>query len=152
MKFFFVVLTALIIVTTSARARIGETFDECKSRYGQPDQLAPDQFKFNRSSIAIIVRIRNGRSVQEDFVPESGGTLTDNDVSQLLQENAEGSTWEVSGEIATYTSYLRKDGKASAQRAKPNTSGSGNVKLSIQGAELIIKYTAEAISKLPPVP
>ncbi|HUE40696.1 MAG TPA: hypothetical protein VMO75_02100 [Chthoniobacterales bacterium] len=150
MNSFFVILTALVTVTTSVQARLGETLDECKMRYGQSAQLAPDQFKFNRSQIIIIVRIRNGRSIQEDFAPEGGSALSEGDVAQLLQENSEGSSFEVSGETATYTTYIRKDGKASAQRAKPNASGSGNVKLSIQGAELIIKYSAEAIAALPP--
>jgi hypothetical protein len=150
MKKFSFVVCAITIATTCALARIGETLDECKMRYGQAGQLAPDQFKFNRGQIMIIVRIRNGRSTQEDFAPESGSSLSDSDVSQLLQENSEGSSWEVSGETPTYTSYSRKDGKATAQRARPNSTGSGNVKLSIQGAELIIKYTAEAIAALPP--
>jgi len=141
-----------LLFASTCFARLGETLDECKMRYGQSDQLAPDQFKFSRGQIIIIVRIRNGRSIQEDFAPESGGVLSESDFSQLLQENAEGSTWEISGETATYTSLSRKDGRASAQKARPNasTSNGGNVKLSIQGAELIVKYDAEAISKLPP--
>jgi len=141
------------VATTICLARIGETLDDCKLRYsGSGEPLGFDQFKFRRGSIAVIVHIRNGRSVQEDFAPERGSLLSESDFAEILQENSEGSTWELASETATYTSYLRKDGKASAQKARPNssTTDGGNVKLSIQGAELIIKYTASAISQLPP--
>jgi hypothetical protein len=145
---------SLIFFATCGFARIGETLDECKSRYGSAGQIAADQFAFQSGQLSIVVHIRNGRSVQEDFAPQSGNVLSEADFTQLLQENSEGSSWELTGETATYASYLRKDGKATAQKAKPNTStiDSGNVKLSMQGAELIIKYTAEAINALPPAP
>ncbi len=153
MKSFFVV-AALVTATTSGFARLGETLDECKSRYGSAGQIASDQFTFQSGHFSIVVHIRNGRSIQEDFAPQSGNVLSESDFAQLLQENSEGSTWEISGETATYTSLIRKDGRATAQKAKPNTNtvDSGNIKLSMQGAELVIKYTPEAISKLPPAP
>jgi hypothetical protein len=150
-KFFFFAGSSLIFATC-AFARIGETLDECKSRYGSAGQIAADQFTFQSGQLSIVVHIRNGRPVQEDFAPQSGNVLSEVDFTQLLQENSEGSSWELTGETATYASYLRKDGKATAQKAKPNTTGSGNVKLSMQGAELIIKYTAEAINALSPAP
>jgi hypothetical protein len=150
MKSFFVVVAALVTATTSAPARIGETLDECKSRYGSAGQAAPDQFTFQNGHINIIVHIRNGRSIQEDYAPDAASSLTESDFSELLQQNSEGSTWEVSGETPTYTTYSRKDGRATAQKAKPNSTGDGNVKLTLKGAELIIKYTAEASNALPP--
>ena len=145
---------SLIFFATCAFARIGETLDECKFRYGSAGQIAADQFTFQTGHINIVVHIRNGRSVQEDFAPQSGTVLSEADFAQLLQENSEGSSWELTGETATYATYLRKDGKATAQKGRPNTNTteSGNIKLSMQGAELIIKYTAEAANALAPAP
>jgi len=150
MKFLF--FAGSLIFATCVFARIGETLDECKSRYGSSGQIASDQFTFRNGHINIVVHIRNGRSIQEDYAAESASALTDSDFAELLQENSEGSAWEISGETPTYTTYSRKDGRATAQKAKPNasTTNGGNVKLSVQGAELIIKLTAEAVNALPP--
>ncbi len=150
MKLLFV--AGFLIFSTCALARIGETLDECKSRYGSPSgNLAADQITFKSGHVSIVVHVRNGRSIQEDFAPESGTTLSDSEVSEILQENSGGSTWEVSGETATVISYSRKDGNATAQRGKANANDpTYNIKLSMQGAELVIKLTAEAASKLPP--
>jgi len=60
-----------LIFATCAFARIGETLDECKSRYGSSSgQIASDQFSFRRGHINIVVHLRNGRSVQEDYAPD----------------------------------------------------------------------------------
>jgi hypothetical protein len=147
-------LSFALAVTSACtlNARIGETLEQCKTRYSAVGQLGTNEFKFREGHINIIVHVRNGRSIQEDFVPEGGTSLSESDLAEVLQENSEGSTWEVSGETATIVSYSRKDGRASAQKAKPNasTSNGGNVKLTITGAELIIKYTAAAVSQLAP--
>jgi hypothetical protein len=143
--------TALValLAAISAEARIGETLDECKARYeGPTGQLAPDQFTFRRGHITIIVHVRDGRSIQEDFAPESGAVMSEAEMAGFLQENSEGSTWEFLSETLTYVTYLRKDGRATAQKGKPNTrngGADGNVKLNIAGAELIIKYTYAAL-------
>jgi hypothetical protein len=148
------ILAYIVLFTTTAFARLGETLEECKSRYSSTGQIAADQFTFRTGHVNVVVHVRNGRSIQEDFAPDGGSVLSESDFTQLLQENSEGSTWEISGETPTYTSLSRKDGRATAQKAKPNASSSngGNVKLSMQGAELVVKYSAEAISKLPPAP
>jgi hypothetical protein len=153
MKFFF--FAGSLILATFAFARIGETLDECKARYtGLESSIGFDEFKFKRGSITVIVHIRNGRSVQEDFAPERGSSLSESDFAELLQENSEGSTWKLLSETPSHMSYTRADGRATAQRARPNisTTNGGNVKLSVQGAELTIKYTAEAINALAPAP
>jgi hypothetical protein len=65
----------LFVVTglSVAQARIGETLDECKAHYeGPTGQLASDQFTFKQGHITIIVHVRDGRSIQEDFAPEYG--------------------------------------------------------------------------------
>lgn len=134
----------LIFTMVSAFARLGETPDQCAMRYGSSTgRSASDQLSYSRGHLLITVYFSKDRSIREDFAPESGGSLTEAQVVELLQENAEGSSWEVMGQSATATSYMRKDGRATAQRAKPNSQGNGNVKLTFSGAELVIKYAAQ---------
>lgn len=143
----FLAVLFVVSAVSVAQARIGETLDECKARYDGPTgQLSHDEFTFKQGHITIIVHVRDGRSIQEDFAPERGGVLSETEIAEFLQANSEGSTWEITGETPTYSSYYRKDGRATAQKAKPNTSSDpgGNVKLTVTGAELIIKYTAAA--------
>src|ERR1700730_12574224 len=111
-------IIALLFFPIIGFARLGETLDECKSRYsGSVEGLGFDQFKLRRGSITVIVHIHNGRSIQEDFAPERGATLSESDFSELLQENSDGSSWDILSETPSVISYLRKDGKATAQKA-----------------------------------
>lgn len=127
------VLFPLLCLST-AFARIGETLDECEARYGsKTGSVAADQITFQRGGITIIVRVRDGRSIQEDFAPEAGGRLSESQIEQLLNENAEGSTWERNGETPVETDYFRKDGKASARAAKEGA------ELTMKHAQLILK-------------
>lgn len=143
------VLAALLFVLaiSAVQARLSETLDECKASYGAvKGQIAPDQFAFALGHVTIIVHFRDGRSIQEDFLPESGAALSEAEITEFLQESSEGSTWKISMETPSIIFYSRKDGRATAQQGKPitsNTNGS-NVKLTLAGAELIIKYTDTA--------
>jgi len=144
----FLATDVILIAFSVAQARIGDTLDECKNRYDGPTaQLASDQFAFKQGNVTIIVHVRDGRSIQEDFAPERGAVLSETEMEKFLQENSQGSTWEIIGETPTYMTYFRKDGRATAQMAKANTTTQpgGNVKLTLTGAELIIKYTSAGL-------
>ena len=135
-------LSLIVLIASPSFARVGETPDECAIRYGSSTgNLAKGQATFRRGGVTIVVHFENGKSVREDFGPESGGMLSDDQINSLLQESAEGSSWDKAGETSTVISYGRKDGHASAQAAKPSDQGSGRIKLTVTGAELIIKAT-----------
>jgi hypothetical protein len=139
------------MVSQPTFARLGETLDECKWRYGSPTgQLGADEITFYRGHVGIVVHLRGGRSIREDFAPEAGATLSANQIANLLSENSEGSVWEIAGETPTYTTHSRKDGRATAQVAKPNSQGDGNIKLTATGAEVIVKYGAAAARDVAP--
>jgi hypothetical protein len=127
-------ITALFLTIGAAKGSLGETPDECALRYGSASgNLSPDQIIYQRSGITIIVRFRDGRSIQEDFAPQAATRLSEAEIKQLLEENGRGSIWETNGETAAATDYFRKDGKASARAAKEGA------ELSMQHAQLIIK-------------
>src|SRR5437762_11535641 len=123
-------LALSLALTAHLLARIGETLDECATRYGGSNgNSAKDQVIFHRDHVTITVHLESDRSVREDFAPEGGAMLSDSQITALLQENSEGLTWEKAGETSTEISYFRKDGHASAQSAKLNDVGSGRIKL-----------------------
>jgi hypothetical protein len=134
-------LLTLLALCGSAEARIGETLDQCSYRYGSSiGHISRDQVQFNRGHIYITVHVRGNHSVREDFGPEAGGTLSDDQIAAILKDNAAGHTWEKAGETATKVSFIRTDGHASAQVAKPNDQANeGRIKLTTTGAELIIR-------------
>ena len=134
-------LTALVLfaVAPLSFARLGETLDQCKTRYGgQTGQYGDGEFRFRRDHMVITVHLRGDRSVREDFGPEAGGVLSEAEIASILQENSEGSSWEVIGDSPVMITYFRKDGRASAQKAKEGA------KLTGKGATVIVKYTAAA--------
>ena len=142
MNIFFTAFTAIafFLGIYSSFGRIGQTLDECALDYGSTTgNLAKDQITFRHSGVIITVHVENGKSVREDFAPENGTMLSDDQIAALLQENAGGSSWEKSGETATVVSYSRKDGHASARAGKLNEQGAGRIKLAMPSAELIIK-------------
>jgi hypothetical protein len=132
----------LLAAAPLSLARLGETLNECKTRYGSATgQNGDDEFIFSRDHTVITVHLRANRSVREDFGPEAGGVFSEAQVSAILEENAEGSAWEIIGDSPTMITYFRKDGRAGAQRAKEGSELTG------RGAVVIVKYTVGAASE-----
>ena len=135
------VLTPLLFLSRFADARVGETLDECTYRYGSSiGHYSKDQVRFNRGHIYITVHVRDHHSIREDFGPEAGGTLSDAQIEAILKDNAKGYKWEKVGESANVVGFVRTDGHARAEVAKPNyQANEGRIKLTTTGAEVIIK-------------
>jgi len=136
-----IAFVALLALSGSADARIGETLDECSYRYGSSiGHYSRDEVRFNHGHIYITVHVRDHHSVREDFAPEAGGTLSDAQIHAILKDNAKGHDWETVGESPSTIRLLRKDGHARAEIAKPNyQANEGRIKLTMTGAELIIR-------------
>ena len=134
-------LLTLLALSGSAEARIGETLDQCGYRYGASiGHVAKDQVKFSHGHIYITVHVQGNHSVREDFAPQAGGTLSDQQIAAILKDNAEGHTWEKTGESHTKVTFIRTDGHARAEVARPNyQADEGRIKLTTTGAELIIR-------------
>ena len=87
-----------------------------------------------RCTCGTITRVR------EDFAPEAGATLSDHQIEAILKDNGQGHSWEITGETATKVTFIRTDGHARAEVAKPNyQANEGRIKLTSTGAELIIR-------------
>jgi hypothetical protein len=134
-------LMLVLFLSGMADARVGETLDECTYRYGSSiGHYSKDQVRFNRGHIYITVHVRDHHSIREDFAPEAGATLSDAQIEAILKDNAKGHKWEKVGESANVIRFVRTDGQARAEVAKPNyQANEGRIKLTTTGAELIIK-------------
>ena len=136
-----IALLAVLALSSSAQARIGETLDECSYRYGSSiGHYSRDEVRFNHGHIYITVHVRDHHSVREDFAPEAGGTLSDAQIKAILHDNAKGHHRGTVGESASTIRLLRTDGHARAEVARPNyQANEGRIKLTMTGAELIIR-------------
>lgn len=90
MKAVFPLLVFLSV--SSAFARLGETLDECKARYGEviriENEFRPDypQYCFQLGNIEIRVRLLNGRSGQEIFHGVDTA-MTPSQIAEILNAN-----------------------------------------------------------------
>jgi len=126
---FFIVFTTAI---STARARLGETREECDVRYGSlvsvKDDFRPDfpQYCYAKNDVEIRVRFWQGKVGQ--IIISSDHGMADNTISEILQGNAEGSSWKIDNiqtrkiqDPKTYSVacfYRRADGNATAEYHK----------------------------------
>lgn len=105
-------LTLLFSCPGRAVARLGETPEECATRYGSPTMFRPSMDhkdmligQYNKDGISVRIYFENGRAGAIRFSDIS----TDEQVQKLLHANAQGYTWkERPGE--NYRRWLRSDG------------------------------------------
>lgn len=118
MKLLPLVFAGILIIATPASARLGETPDQCSSRYGfSTGQVGPFTM-YHKSQVLIAVVFAEGVSVKEVFAPEPNTKLSDAQISELLAANAGASRWTVSAGEYALRWYSRADGVASATLAR----------------------------------
>src|SRR5262249_52785784 len=133
--------TVVLVLTLSLTSfgGLGETLDQCKLRYNSPTGSNANEVFFSSNHMVIAVQFLSDRAIQMDFSPELGDTFSETQVAEILRENAEGSTWEINGDTPAMITYLRKDGRATAQCAKKG------ITLNTKGALVTLKYTVRAM-------
>jgi len=88
----------LSILTGSARARLGETMDQCTERYGPViekrtasiPQSDAETAVFSKSGVTIIVEFSKGAAWHVTFRKPA---LQEDEIEALLKANASNSTW-----------------------------------------------------------
>jgi hypothetical protein len=105
-----------------ALARLGETPEQCKARYGAPTSemaIPESQSKYlvyEKNGIRIGATFLQGKCGQISFSKLEGGILFNVEQNYLLKANQDNSTWAEGAIIAgTGTMYTRKDAKAKAE-------------------------------------
>jgi len=104
MRLVLLTLFFIVSVTTTARARLGETADQLVARYGQPlsetdqkgegDKIPLADVVFQKGGFEVKVTITDGISVLESFRKLNGEPLTVEEVRTLLAVNSQGHGWE----------------------------------------------------------
>jgi hypothetical protein len=84
-------------IPSTVSARIGETLDQCQVRYGVmvrvESRVRPDypQYCFQKGNVEIRVRLYNGFSAQETFLPLRD-KLTAGQIEEIQQSNSQAAT------------------------------------------------------------
>jgi hypothetical protein len=106
--------------SVSSFARLGETLDECKARYGdvaRTEYSREDypQYCFLKGNIEIRVRLLSGVSAQEIFFGRDGNRMSQAQITEILQANSGGVEWRnAPPEDYAAWNLVRSDGKAHA--------------------------------------
>lgn len=131
-----VILALLFTCAGRAAARLGETPEECATRYGSPTSFRPSLDEKNtligqyyKDGIWVRIYFDGGRAGAIRF----NDITTDEQVQRLLSANAQGYTWkERPGE--DYRRWLRSDG-GDAELA--------GVQLLVRSGEAVAQMAAE---------
>jgi len=120
MRIALLALFFVVGVTTTARARLGETADQLVARYGQPlketdqkgegDKIALADVVFQKGGFQIEVSLVDGISVSETFNKVNGDSLSLGEIRTLLNVNSQGYGWEAPQTIEDQKKWMRDDG------------------------------------------
>lgn len=114
---FFAVLSIFFVVSLPARARLGETENQCIVRYGTPTQIldpdkAPFPYRtlcFTKGDCNVCAVFLNGYCGFIFIQKNDKSDLSDNEIQALLQANADGQTWQKSTQSSTDQVWFRND-------------------------------------------
>lgn len=117
---FFIIVLAYVL---PAEARIGETLEQCKARYGEATAItakppAEEAYRFVRSGILVVVFMVNKRVDLIMYRPvASSGALPELSETQrdfFLSANGDGVGWNAVPGVRVTLDWLRSDGKVGA--------------------------------------
>lgn len=113
------VLSALL--TTASQARVGETLEECRARYGQETRKddAKKLVVFLKSGLTVAATFENDRvawlMIHKDRTAGAAWSawagLADDQIAALQKANGGTSTWRIIGKSDVLTTIWRTDDK-----------------------------------------
>src|SRR6516165_12258038 len=98
---FGLLLVALLALPQNTQCRIGETLEECKTRYGEPVEIKKDTALFIKNGMTVSAHFIDGKVDQITYYSidpkDSKKTIcpTNAEVDILLQANARGGSWKL---------------------------------------------------------
>lgn len=84
---------AMFSMTSTVFARIGDTLEQCKKRYGAPivSSEKNQSFDFKHEGVKINIRVHEGKVVAISYTsPDKGGFTVDQIMSRLVANNGKG--------------------------------------------------------------
>jgi hypothetical protein len=114
----FGILLITSILTTAASARIGETLEQCRTRYGaevkSSASTATGYSFFSKNGFLISIQFTDGKAAMLTFRKTTPGeAITPAQLDALLASNAGGSKWQADAK-STFPSWQTEDRKVLA--------------------------------------
>jgi hypothetical protein len=115
-------LTTLLALPRNAQCRIGETLEECKTRYGKPVEIKKDTALFFKNGITVSAHFVDGKVDQITYYrtdpKDSKNTIcpSDAEVDLLLLANAHGGSWKMELAHRNHAIWWSKERGLSASR------------------------------------
>ena len=138
----------MLASATTSWARINETYDQIRARYGyavhidfQPQANYP-LYIFEKDGVTIGVRFLDGKSAQEIYT--GAGANTDFAAADVLAANAQGYAWSPLT-VGRSSSYARADGAATAQYTRPSKTSNDPAVLVVQTSEFNQLFNAPGL-------
>jgi hypothetical protein len=108
-----------LLAVTPALARIGETPEQCKARYGDPSKIIKEKktMVFQKSGVLVIVEFFNGKADTIGFRKLEQNVLgmslefSDNEIQNLLKANSGGKEWKMRQIISINKAWTTEDGE-----------------------------------------
>ena len=104
-----------------ARARIGESLEQCRQRYGAPFLSDPGHTAFRESGLVIVVTFYEGQADSVTYFKAEGDAqkhslpLSDDEQQALLRANGGEHVWQKTPDPTPNLSWTTDDGGLSAQ-------------------------------------
>lgn len=136
-----------------ATARLGETAEECRGRYGQevdkrPASIAasdPDALLFSKNSISILIEFKSGIAWRMMFRKIN---LTDEELVELLEANAPAGGWSPSHKVGSQEFRISLDRRRTAAFTPPAKNKSEPAVLEIASRDYGNANRAEQVDKI----
>ena len=119
---FGLLLITLLALPRNAQCRIGETLEECKTRYGKPVEIKKDTALFFKNGMTVSAHFIDGKVDQITYYKtdpkNSKKTIcpSDAEVDILLQANAQDGPWKMELARRNHAIWWNKERGLSAFR------------------------------------
>ena len=119
---FGLLLITLLALPRNTQCRIGETLEECKTRYGKPVEIKKDTALFFKNGMTISAHFIDGKVDQITYYKadpkDSKKTIcpSDAEVDILLQANAQEGPWKMELARRNHAIWWNKDRGLAASR------------------------------------
>lgn len=109
------VTLVLAILSVTAYARVGETTEQCRARYGEPISSSEKGTLYKKSGLLIVATFYEGkcdligyRKVEENSLGKAI-KLTENEINLLLKSNSQ-SEWKKQNNLSMSSQWQTEDG------------------------------------------
>jgi hypothetical protein len=115
-------LVTVLVSPRNVQCRIGETLEECKTRYGKPVEIKKDTALFIKNGMTVSAHFIDGKVDQITYYTidpkDSKKTIcpTNAEVDILLQANARGGSWKMELALRNHAIWWNRERGLSAAR------------------------------------